>query len=256
MKYAFMTRTARELQIWHWPEQGLAFGCTVLVFTMLGPFETYSMPLVERALYWILCLTSGWIVMVTSLTLVLRHPDLDEWAGAYRVGLAVIIATVPIALAVGAIEKWFRPDREAIEFGRILLNTAVVCGLIAAVMYFRVQNRIGQLGSTGASPARFLQRLPYELGQDLISFSMQDHYVEVTTSKGSVLILLPLRDALEELGDYDGLQIHRSHWVAASAFCGLARRNGKLYARLSDGRDLPVSRTYAASAQALTPAKN
>lgn len=194
--------------------------------------------------------------MVTSLTLVLRHPSLDEWAGPYRVGLAVIIAIAPIAFSVGEIEKWLRPDREGIEFTRILVNVAFVCSMLSAVMFFRVQKRIGEIGMKGASSERFLNRLPFELGQELVSFSMQDHYVEVTTTQGSTLILMSLRDALEELGDYKGIQIHRSHWIAASAFFGLIRRNGKLFANLSDGRDLPVSRTYTASAKALEPVRD
>nr|WP_285801574.1 LytTR family DNA-binding domain-containing protein [Falsiruegeria litorea] len=118
-------------------------------------------------------------------------------------------------------------------------------------MYFRVQDRLGRIDTKGGSPTAFFQRLPYELGNELISFTMRDHYVEVTTTKGKTLVLISLGDALEELGDYAGTQVHRSHWVAASASRGLERNDGKLFVKLSDGRRLPVSRTYAASARAL-----
>ncbi len=226
--------------------------CAVLVLTLLGPFETYSMPMALRMLFWLLCLASGWGLMIAALTLVLRHPGIDDWSGPLRVGLAVVIAVAPITLAVSAIEDWLRPRRD--EFGLVwfFLNTTLVCGLITGAMYFRVRDRLGRIDAKGGSPTPFFQRLPLELGKELISFTMQDHYVEVTTTKGKTLVLITLGDALAELGDYAGTQVHRSHWVAASAYQGLERNNGKLFVRLSDGRRLPVSRTYAASARALS----
>lgn len=235
------------MQIWHWPDQAVAFGIAALIFTLLGPFETYSMPAAFRLLYWGLCLAVGWVVMVASMTLVLRHPSMDDWPGLYRVGLAVVLATAPITLIVSAIEDLLRPGRDETELALFLLNTFLICALIAGAMYFRVKGRLGRIKGKAASPTPFLQRLPYDLGTDLVSLSMQDHYVKVTTTKGSTLILLSLGDTLEELGDYKGIRIHRSHWIAASAFRGLVRSNEKLYANLSDGRKLPVSRTYAAS---------
>ena len=39
---------------------------------------------------------------------------------------------------------------------------------------------------------------------------MNDHYVEVETTKGTTLILLRFSDALEELGCAYGLQVRRS----------------------------------------------
>ena len=251
MKHTFLTRTVREMQIWNWLDQAVAFGCAVLIFTLLGPFETYSMPMVLRMLFWMLCLAAGWFLMIASLTLVLRHPSMDDWSGLLRVGLAVVIAAAPITLIVSAIEDWLRPGRDEIGLVWFLLNTILVCGLITGAMYFRVQDRLGRIDTKGGSQKPFLQRLPYELGKDLISFSMQDHYVEVTTTKGKTLVLMSLGDALEELGDYAGTQIHRSHWIAASAFQGLERKGGKLFVKLSDGRKLPVSRTYAASVRTL-----
>jgi DNA-binding LytR/AlgR family response regulator len=86
----------------------------------------------------------------------------------------------------------------------------------------------------------FFSRLPFELGTGIISLSAQDHYIETTTAKGTTLILLRLKDAIEELAGSDGMQIHRSHWVARSAAVRLRRSGGKLV----DERQLPASRTF------------
>ena len=74
---------------------------------------------------------------------------------------------------------------------------------------------------------------------------MQDHYVEVTTTKGTELILIRFQYAIKEMGAIAGTQIHRSHWVTLNGMRRLKRQNGKLFVELVDGRTLPVSRTYA-----------
>ena len=253
MNYTFLRRTAWELKIWRWREQVTAFGIALAIFSTLGPFGTFNLPLGERLVYWFLALAAGWASMIGALTLVLRHPDLDEWPGVARAALAVVISVVPIAWAVQAIEGWLRPERATISMLHFSFNIVVVCGLIAAVMYVRVNQRIGRMPQTDSSPAPFLDRLPVELGKELISLSMQDHYVEVTTTKGKTLILMSLVDAMEETGNFGGVRIHRSHWIATEAFRGLVRRNNRLFAKLKDGRELPVSRTYAATVRGLLP---
>ncbi|WP_247878916.1 LytTR family DNA-binding domain-containing protein [Azospirillum brasilense] len=98
-----------------------------------------------------------------------------------------------------------------------------------------------------AEPA-FLARLPARLGRDLLALEMEDHYVRAHTAEGSDLILMRLRDAIAELAGLDGMQVHRSHWVAAAAVAGVERKpDGKLVLVLRDGRRVPVSRSHAAA---------
>lgn len=46
---------------------------------------------------------------------------------------------------------------------------------------------------------------------------MEDRYLRIHTDGGSDLILMRLRDAVGELAGADGLQVHRSFWVARAA---------------------------------------
>ena len=69
--------------------------------------------------------------------------------------------------------------------------------------------------------------------------------MEVHTGEGSDLLLLRFRDALREVGELDGAQVHRSHWVARAAVAGVERRNGRIALRLVNGRLVPVSRSFA-----------
>lgn len=79
---------------------------------------------------------------------------------------------------------------------------------------------------------------------------MADHYVEVTTQKGSALVLLRLADAIAETRGIDGLQIHRSHWVARDAVKALKRVEGRPMIETTSGALLPVSRSFLAPVRA------
>ncbi|MEL7178121.1 MAG: LytTR family DNA-binding domain-containing protein, partial [Pseudomonadota bacterium] len=48
--------------------------------------------------------------------------------------------------------------------------------------------------------------------------------------------------AVAELGACDGMQVHRSWWVARTAIGALDRAAGRSVLRLRDGRAVPVSR--------------
>ncbi len=93
--------------------------------------------------------------------------------------------------------------------------------------------------------APFFKRLPLELGKSLISIQAQDHYLNVKTQKGSHMVLLRMGDAVEELTQFDGMQVHRSWWVANDHVKSVQKSQGKTLLILSDGEEVPVSRGYA-----------
>jgi hypothetical protein len=101
----------------------------------------------------------------------------------------------------------------------------------------------------GSGPAEtFLSRLPLKFRQaDLYAISSEDHYLRVHTSLGEELILMRLADAVRELDGAGGLQVHRSWWVAASAVRDVNRTGGRMALVLPSGKQVPVSRTYAAA---------
>jgi DNA-binding LytR/AlgR family response regulator len=90
----------------------------------------------------------------------------------------------------------------------------------------------------------FLDRLPRDLGRDVLALQAQDHYLRVTTRAGSSLILYRFSDALREMEAVDGLRAHRSHWVARATVRRLVARNGRHFLLLDNGERIPVSRTY------------
>jgi hypothetical protein len=100
------------------------------------------------------------------------------------------------------------------------------------------------------SPPLFVQKLPVEKRGPVWAVTAEQHYLRVYTSRGNDLILMRFSDALEQLRPYDGLQIHRSHWVAQAGVQGLETENKRLHVHLKNGVKLPVSRPNYAAAKA------
>jgi DNA-binding LytR/AlgR family response regulator len=57
-----------------------------------------------------------------------------------------------------------------------------------------------------------------------------------------------LGDAMQELAG-QGLQVHRSHWVAPEAVRRHRRDKGRDLLVMTDGAEVPVSRSFRAAAQ-------
>ena len=71
---------------------------------------------------------------------------------------------------------------------------------------------------------------------------MEDHYVRVHTPRGSALVLMSLGQAIAGMTDLEGLQTHRSWWVARRAVEGVVEDGRNLRLQLSGGLEAPISR--------------
>jgi DNA-binding LytR/AlgR family response regulator len=100
------------------------------------------------------------------------------------------------------------------------------------------------------TPVAALEQLPLRLGQRLICLQMEDHYVRVHTDTGSELVLSPLKDAIDALSGVEGLQVHRSWWVAREAVVRPLRRGRQVELELANGLLAPVSRASIARLKA------
>ena len=74
--------------------------------------------------------------------------------------------------------------------------------------------------------------------------TMQDHYVDIRTDRGGTLVLMRFVDAIAETNGVEGLQVHRSHWVALGRIAQTVRLGGRPMLKMEDGTMLPVSRSY------------
>jgi DNA-binding LytR/AlgR family response regulator len=90
-------------------------------------------------------------------------------------------------------------------------------------------------------PAGLLTNLGLDLGR-VNALKGEDHYVRVFAAGGEHLILMRLRDAIAAVNDNEGVQVHRSWWVARPAVASVRRVGRTAELTLIDGTVVPVAR--------------
>lgn len=250
------------------PQQLFYVLIAAAVLALVGPYGTYrDLSLDLRAAYWTLCMLAGWILMTAIGAGIDRIEPLQGWPVAGRMVIAGFVGGVPMTAIAWSAESLFRRTPPLSTLPGLLMDatvlTIVVSVAIGQAVELRLRSRAGTTELTPSPPAHappppvvakptlltspadsFLRRLPPELGRDLLALEMEDHYARVHTALGSTLILLRLRDAVAELGEGSGLQVHRSWWVARDAVARSERDSGKLTLILRNGVRVPVSKTY------------
>lgn len=235
-----------------------------IVLGLIGPLGSYADPLATRLAYWLVLSYAGYLFYRPLSGLILRLGpalDLPDWPLWI---FAVVVASIPMAIVVWVVGYMFGPHSVPVPSLETALQHyfgVLVIGAIITVVFnllapdrsaSRVQKPAPQ--PTAEQPPfrsdqpRFFDRLPAELGTDLVALEMEDHYVRVHTALGSDLVLMRMRDAIAELGDLEGAQVHRSWWVARGAVEDVRRDGRNVRLVLPRGLEAPVSR---ANVQAL-----
>mgnify|MGYP005855786519 CR=1 FL=1 len=248
---------------------------------VIGPFGSIAAPLPVRIASWIGFALLGYVFyrpMDPLATWAHRTLDLPRWA--LLIGTC-LIATVPMSFAVIAIgslpdaPSW--PGLEpalATYFSVLVIGGAVTAffnlakpgqsapaapssaatapppmaapGPIPAPMLSPVFAPPPPPPSSTLLPNPLVDQLPADLGSDIIALEMEDHYVRVHTALGSALVLMRLRDAMA-LVEGEGMQVHRSWWVARHAVEDVLRDGRNIRLKLARGIEAPVARANVAA---------
>jgi|LULQ01.1.fsa_nt_gb hypothetical protein len=228
-----------------------------VVLGLAGPFDTDEvMRPLPSVVYWTFITMIGFGVgslVSTFLSEVLRRAGVPRWPAVVVSGaLAGVVLTALLTVVNTAVFGIGFLDPELLV--PLWINVIVISVIISVAYVAMHDHARAQAGSapdqppaspmvSGGAP-RILARVPIEKRGALMALSVQDHYVEVITDRGTELVLLRLSDAIEEVGATPGLQVHRSHWVAIPAVAAARRDGAKATLTLTNGRDIPVSRTY------------
>lgn len=228
-----------------------------VVLAFIGPFGSFAEPLTYRLVSWVVFAWIGYAIyspmgwFVDRFHVALDLPNQALWV----VGVAV--ATIPMTAIVwvmGFLPRTVRmPTLD--EALTSYFYVFIVGGGVTAFFYMIESRGPGEgAGLTDVAVslqptskpttvnARLVDRLPPELGTEIIALEMEDHYVRVHTALGNELVLMRMRDAIAELDGIDGLQVHRSWWVARGAVSDVQREGRNVRLALDTGVEAPVSR--------------
>ena len=212
-----------------------------VVLGVIGPFGSYQGGgLGVRVLYWTASLWTGWLLFGVALPVVARSAVRRRWPWWAWLPAAVVVLAIPAALVGRLLGQAVWPGVGrigAVEwYGQFLAISALANGLI----FWRVL--AGQPGAPAPDSADPRDRLPPALGREVLCLRMEDHYVRVHTPRGSALVLMSLGQAIAGMTDLEGLQTHRSWWVARRAVEGVVEDGRNLRLQLSGGLEAPISR--------------
>ncbi|MBM1218560.1 LytTR family transcriptional regulator DNA-binding domain-containing protein [Ponticoccus sp. SC2-23] len=228
----------------------LIFLILVIGFTILGPFGTYELfdPW-ARLVFWSVVITGIGALMHFGIVLALKGAGLQSLPWPVRIAIGAMVAAVPsVGVVIFVTAFMFETGVSPGAFPVIWLQVAVI-GTLAGIVEYKPPSAPPEPEPERPVTTRFHKRLPEGAPHDIVSLSMNDHYVEVTTTEEQHLVLVRFSDALDELDELDGLRLHRSHWAARAHLRSLIKRGRQLRAVLSDGRELPVSNSYAGQLQ-------
>jgi hypothetical protein len=185
-----------------------------VAMTVTGPFSTYQQfGALGRLAYWAL------VLGVAILFCTLAFHAAARWCAAHAFWLRLLLASALFTVL-------FLP----VQWIIMLALRGPVMGL-------------GHMALVVAAAPLTLGLVKYLWLGPEVSWPHQT-YVEVLTDRGKSQILMRFSDAMCELDGVEGMQVHRSHWVARDAVQGSRRQNGKLFLLLIDGSEVPVSRGF------------
>lgn len=232
------------------------------VLGLLGPFGTYEMPPALRLAYWVSFILIGYAlyrpVHIVALWLSDETP-VPQWAALLiAAALAALPLTLLIAYAISGFtidDHYYGPGFPLLYLQVFGIGFGIQIGM-QALFADRSENDTAEQTVAAPKPldvreiamperpeAPFFQRLPPELGNHLVCLEMQDHYVKAHTLAGSEMLLIRLRDAMAELDGIEGLQVHRSWWVARDQVRAIRREGRAIKLELANGLLAPVARS-------------
>lgn len=237
--------------LWRWIAVAAVAG---LLLALVGPFGTWLYAGTgARLIYWIAATLAGLVIYGGALTMVRRGvaPESRLYWPA-MIG-AALIASVPQMLITRGFAFRLWPGLASHDPSWLLwyANTALI-GLIATAGVLLLLRRTAPPAPARPAPSATEPGLAERPPASIFALQMEDHYVRVHSATGSELLLLPLARAIAavEAAGAEGLQVHRSWWVARHAVAAVEGNPRAMRLRLANGITAPVARSAVARLRA------
>lgn len=235
-----------------------------LFIGFLAPFGMNSFPVYLSFAYWVITCLIGYFIYAPIVYFFNKLTVTYIKKEYFRVGIATLLASIVMALTIPVV-IWiffdifidYRESFLGIFSKTIVIGTVIT--IVHIVLNHNKQQKLllvesekkliekEQLSSEKSHQGTIwlMQQLPIEKRGKLLCLEMSDHYLKVYTEKGHHLVLMRFKDVLARLNDdKNGMQTHRSWWVALDAIEKVEKVNRKVSLLLTNQVHVPVSRTY------------
>ena len=232
-----------------------------IFFGFVGPYGSYLNPgPVARLVYWVTCALTGLGLYAGPLLLACRL-GLICYGKKFWSGLACLVSLLSLLQTTItrelALSIW--PDLEPRLpgwwqwYGQVLLIALPSVALVVLLMRHRGKMPVRDLSSVPKASEReeAFSAVPrvriadnFPRPETILALQMGDHYIRCHQSDGSKLVHGVFRDALARQAACEGLQVHRSWWVARKALVRWEGAPRALRLTLANGVSVPVSRHH------------
>lgn len=223
------------------------------VLGLFGPFGSFAIPLAPRLIYWTLFALAGYVIFRPLILVGRWVAEVSGVPVLVGIGGALALASLPTTLFVASAFNGFALPRHIDNaaflelYGQVWLIGFLINGLFSLLLRKPEEKPSEQrdlpqkADEPSSEPTAFADRLPPGFGR-VLALKGEDHYVRAIGEISDVLILLRLRDAVAELPAGEGLQVHRSWWVARDAVARIKRDGRSAIITLENQAEVPVSR--------------
>ena len=226
--------------------RALAVGslAAIALTTLVGAFGTGAIPTGPRLLFWTALVGTNAVLWQLWFAWRVRAPG--DWSKAALVGAFLINAPLPFEISfflrLCGIEQAADP---VTSWAKALAISAAI-----VVMVMALRSRSPQVAQA-IRPGTLLAKAGAAAADELLAIRAEDHYCRVCLAGGRTLLVQHrCADALGEVAQLDGAQVHRSVWVANRGFERARRSGRRWHLVLPDGTELPVSANSVAAVRA------
>jgi hypothetical protein len=243
----------------------------IIGLTSLGPSASEGLGTLNKMVFWSAHVIPALILLASTQIAVGQVERVSALPGLAQVFLSATVAALLFAPYALALDELFGGDaslddkdgplwlRLAFELGNFFIPLVLIWTLINAPSLLKLESG-GSRPSEKDQPniesdsqddlAEFWSRIPGRLGRRLVALSAELHYLRVYTTEGNALILFPFGRAVDLLQEQNGMQVHRSHWVALNQIDEVVSQDGRVFCQMNGGLALPVSRSYRSALKA------
>jgi hypothetical protein len=240
---------------------GLVVGCLTILLTVSDAFETGHYGMAHQGALWLVIS----LLLVTQVSVV-RHlverslPANSPWS-ALSIPLTIMVTVLLMAVELHWLKSTPLLPKQPDPLVEFLVFLTPPIGAMASLVLLaqHFSRRSVRLQTLESQDSKERTPEPQALQtEDAISMEWiaqhcevlhvqaLDHYLEVNCKDQKLLVRGRMRDAIECLQSANGIQVHRSHWIAINQIKRLYRagRDSKLL--LVNGSVVPVARSRVA----------
>ena len=236
---------------------GICLLAVSLLYALNGAHNTEDLGFIHRLSLWsvVFSVTTFQFLGISAL---LARPNLllatSRWIG---IGASILITCALLTIELHALKfTAFLPKNPdpLLEFYVFLLPTVLVwcCLLVLIEPTSNTVSRIAKSGAESNSETNDTELESLLNREQVLHIMACDHYLEISCVSGRHLVRGKMKDAVTLLQNQDGMQVHRSHWVAKQAIANTLREGRDLKLVLTSGKKVSVSRSKVAMLNSLT----